>query len=347
MTVIYYFLFPYSMNNKQEKSTSTFLPLMQRDVKCVLLRLRKQSMDFRRTIPSSMARTQQLQHLQQRPYDVGRILGNGKHNTVFKRPENPNTRSMAVRVSERSVPDEMTFSEMEGCVRNAICMGDWQIGPVVYEVNLNASNQVEVTMQLFDMTLLTYLRKGVHWPDKGGGGGGVEGTTETMETILLKQQLIFVDLTARLLHLINTTVRCGMFCMDIKPENVVMNILRNGCENVVDTVKLIDFDPDWCVPIPTQWFDHETVFVEMMVVLLANHLVSVQKNFLAEYVSREYLHGAEESARLIVYMVETTNEISRFQCLLRHYFGKCVFAESSGISKKDIVRLYKRAGITR
>jgi hypothetical protein len=197
-------------------------------------------------------------------------IGSGSYNTVYAFGDDK-----LIRVST-PIPLIETNDDIKRSAKNALKASVLGIGPEIYDINFTCDRRVEMTMERYTSNLGEFLYR---FKDRSGvyttpGNPGPSPANAAAEEYLQTR-------TVRILYLMALN---NLFCIDIKPGNMVLkyNMYKTRIkddDNYVYTIEKfvgIDFDYDFC--------DDDNLRTELsfrsMLLLFGYHLFNHEYNYL-------------------------------------------------------------------
>lgn len=241
------------------------------------------------------------------PYNIAadqcQLVGKGSFGRVFRFCKFP-PRRIALKLVDYSKEK----AEQHGNIRQTVkfeaqlgkMMGELGVGPHVYSVQFDDVNKTAlIGMEFMDINLHTFFKK---------SAPVLEGALE--------------DLEQRLTRVLDRMARAGIKCLDLKPENVMVNVDKVGN---IDKVRIIDFDTRFCQQHESIQNNPENAILAMKTMLAAvTHKV------------KKTLLFVEDLASLDDAMIDALLEDKLFTGLAKHYLqcAKDAIDEKACIKKK-------------
>jgi hypothetical protein len=179
--------------------------------------------------------------------------------------ENP-ARHVIVRKSKRPVDINDTRARriLLQSVNNAIYMSDERIGPNVHDILYTPDRHVLFVMDRYDNSLHEYL-----WDLRNANLSAVQ-----LNPILQRARTLTLTILYKMDH-------PGLVCLDIKPENTVINY--DSTTFAIKDLRFIDTDQDMC----ENWESNHDITLDISnnmytILLFAAHLARYQMNYLEE-----------------------------------------------------------------
>ena len=168
--------------------------------------------------------------------------------------------------------------------------------PIVYVQVIDKNDNHAMLMQRYQMSLCVYFKTG--------------SNTTLNEFPTWKVATIFIDPSweMTLVHLLRITAKANILCLDIKPENVVVNLDHEN-KRIID-LKLIDFGDDLCQEVRHyHWRSLFTIMMIMFSVHLRNFNQWVHSS-LQQRISNQ-LRDPVICAEVIDFMCSNDNNIEK------------------------------------
>ena len=218
-------------------------------------------------------------------------------------------------IPEPNIPASEIAAEIDTLkqsINNILFMSDNNIGPKIYDIQYTQSSTIIYVMESFQMDLKTFIDDmKLQYPFQSITNPTDQHFINIVNT--LRKQTIYI---------LKTMAKNDFLCLDIKPENAVVNV-----KNTDDiTLRFIDVDDDYCgvsnnTIHPIKYIlstrkDKLDLAYKFMLVLFANHLSYYDFNYLAPIVSSDIRPNDEVVMKKIL-----LDESTGTQRIVIHYFG--------------------------
>ena len=241
------------------------------------------------------------------PYNIDaddcQLVGKGTFGHVFRFCKFP-TRRIALKMVDYANEKPEDFERVRRTIQYEAqlgkMMGEIGVGPQVYSVQFDDRNKTAlIGMEFMDMDLKTFFKK----------------RAPVMEDVL-------EDLEQRLTRVLDRMARAGIKCLDLKPENVMVNVDKVGN---IDKVRVIDFDTRFCRQDVSIQKDPGTAILAMKTMLAA-----------VTHKMKKTLLFVEDLASLDDAMIDALLDDKMFVGIAKHYLqcAKDAIDEKACIKKK-------------
>ena len=226
--------------------------------------------------------------------------------------------------------DEATMEKEVNLMKTA---STYDFGPKMYAYGYCASDQDPYfwqAMEFFSVDLHDYMLK---FPCNRQDNQDDEARQGRIET-LLKQ--LFLNMARR-----------RMFCMDLKPDNVVVNYKK--ADGKIENMRLIDFDETFCLQhIDDLRVSVNTLWLSMLLVFSNNSNLACQTKFFQPFLVSVFagrtplpVDDGEVSFPAIMRFLEHTNTPGfRLDNLMKYYFAAKVQKSAADVRRMvdDVLR---------